>query len=132
MPRRRKPPGYEKWTWAEINAGRRMSKTEKRWNRAFKSMNWEQRPNGTYAAPRHARPFIALILILLFVLAVAAPNGLDNAHGGAGLIAALAFLLLIPAFLMLAIFGPNNAGDTSPGSDAASGPRGATRPKPRS
>jgi hypothetical protein len=30
MPRRQKPPGLERWTWDEINAGRRMSKAENR------------------------------------------------------------------------------------------------------
>jgi hypothetical protein len=38
MPRRRKPLGYEKWTWAEIQAGRRMTKEEKRWRRMSKKV----------------------------------------------------------------------------------------------
>ena len=33
MPRRQKPPGQEKWTWDEINAGRKMFKTEKRYRK---------------------------------------------------------------------------------------------------
>ena len=44
MPRRRKPPGYERWTWAEINADRRMSKSEKRWRRVAKERGeWVKR-----------------------------------------------------------------------------------------
>ena len=27
--RRRKPPGYENWTWAEIDAGRKMSRGQR-------------------------------------------------------------------------------------------------------
>jgi hypothetical protein len=41
MPRRPKPPGYEKWTWAEINAGRKMSRGERsaahRWQEISKA-----------------------------------------------------------------------------------------------
>ncbi|AGA29240.1 tellurite resistance TerB family protein [Singulisphaera acidiphila] len=53
--RRQKPPGYEKWTWVEIEAGRRMSKQEKRLRRIAKSLNAHQRqldvPNVPFRAP---------------------------------------------------------------------------------
>lgn len=47
MPRPRKPPGYEKWSWKEINAGRKMSKSEKRTRRAMVSLGAKERRNGS-------------------------------------------------------------------------------------
>ncbi len=42
MPRRQKPPGREKWTWDEINAGRKMSKGEKR-SRRLANQSWRNK-----------------------------------------------------------------------------------------
>ena len=110
MPRQRKPPGYERWTWAEINAGRRMNKSEKRWRRVAKELNWDQRPDGNYVAPPHAQPILFIIIALMVVLGVLAPNGLDNmsgASGGVVVAALIVFLLLAGAMLLLVLVGAN-------------------------
>lgn len=107
MPRRRKPPGYGRWTWAEINAGRRMSKSEKRWNRMARDLNWDQRSDGTYQAPAQAVPLLVISLVLMFALAVLAPNGVHNTKGDAGAAATIVFLLLAVAMLLLPLIGHN-------------------------
>ncbi len=128
MPRRRKPPGYEKWTWNEINAGRKMSKAEKRWNRIGKELNWEQRPNGSHQAPAQAVPILVVLGILMFALMIIAPAGLANTSGEAGAIGALVFLGILVMGVLLVLVGHNypSTGQSS-GSTA---PTNATQPLP--
>src|SRR3954466_7756369 len=101
MPRRRKPPGYERWTWAEINAGRRMSKSEKRWRRVAKELNWDQRSDGSSEAPANAVPFLVVIMGLMIFLGILAPHGVNNAKGDEGALAVLVFLMMIVAAILL-------------------------------
>ena len=110
MPRRQKPAGYEKWTWAEIDAGRRFSKSEKRWNRAAKDMCWSQRDNGSYEAPAAAKPLLIVIVILMVGLTVVAPKGLANTKGEAGAAGTLIFLAIIAVVLFMALIGSITAG----------------------
>jgi hypothetical protein len=51
MPSKRKPPGFEKWTWDEINAGRKMSKGEKRSRRLAISLGATKRSDGQIQRP---------------------------------------------------------------------------------
>jgi len=68
MPRRQKPPGFEKWTWAEINAGRKMSKTEKRGRRLAKSFGATERPDGSLQhTPESAWACIGIVILLLVI-----------------------------------------------------------------
>ena len=107
MPRQRKPVGYERWTWAEIHAGRRMSRAEKRWNRIGNNLDWQRRPDGSYQAPPEAAPVLVVILGLMMLLGILAPNGLEHTHGDAGLLALVVFFLLIGAMLLLLVVGQN-------------------------
>jgi hypothetical protein len=74
MPRRQKPPGYEKWTWDEINACRKISKGEKRSRRlavslgATKSDRGQIQPPAFVDNPMYYVDFIGLILFGVFVL----------------------------------------------------------------
>jgi hypothetical protein len=76
MPRRKKPPGYEKWTWDEINAGTKMSKGQKRARRLAVSLGATKDHRGNIQPPAFGdNPtyyvvFISLIVfgILVFVL----------------------------------------------------------------
>jgi hypothetical protein len=76
--RRAKPSGYEKWTWAEIDAGRRMSKGEKRMRRAVQAYQ---------GAPLRDRIWMTPFIFMVFGVAVA---GLG---GGASAIGALIFII---------------------------------------
>jgi endonuclease YncB( thermonuclease family) len=105
MPRRSKPPGYEKWTWAEINAGRRMSKTEKRWNRMGKDLGWTASPGGGHEMPPAAVPFAVLFCMGFLAFAVFA-----SVKGPAGLIALIGVLVMIPAFFLMVAFGGKDRG----------------------
>jgi hypothetical protein len=72
MPRRQKPSGKEKWTWDEINAGRKMSKTDKRWRRLAVSLGATKEPDGRIRPPSFEdNPNYWLIFggfLMLFVL----------------------------------------------------------------
>ena len=74
MPRRRKPPGYEKWTWDEINAGRKMSKGEKRSRRlavslgATKDSRGEITPPSYEDSPAYYWVFGGLLAVAVLVL----------------------------------------------------------------
>ena len=47
-----KPPGYEKWTWGEIRAGRKMSKSEKRMRRLGKNLGATEDESGNIIPPK--------------------------------------------------------------------------------
>jgi hypothetical protein len=66
MPRRRKPPGRENWTWAEIEAGRRFSKAEKRAERLGDALESLREPDGT-------RPGLGTLVLKLLAIAVLIP-----------------------------------------------------------
>jgi hypothetical protein len=75
MPRRQKPPGYEKWTWDEINAGRRMSKAEKRTRRMAVAFGATKMPDGRIQPPPVAEnPVYYLVfgglLVLCFLIVI--------------------------------------------------------------
>ncbi len=72
MARPRKPPGKEKWTWAEIRAGRRMSKGEKRARRLAKSFGAEEKPDGELKHTPDSMLACILIFAVLFLVAVVA------------------------------------------------------------
>jgi hypothetical protein len=63
MARRQKPLGKEKWTWDEINRGRRWTGNERKWRKRGKQCGWAQTPDGSYQMP----PGAALIYIGVFV-----------------------------------------------------------------
>lgn len=71
--RKQKPPGFEKWTWPEINAGRKMSKTEKRYRRLAKHMGATEGEDGEIVPPKFAdNPgyyvfFVAMIILIILV-----------------------------------------------------------------
>ncbi len=72
MPRKQKPPGFEKWTWSEINAGRRFSKTEKRYRRVAKNLGASEDPqNGRILPPKASENplyyvfFVSLLIIMI-------------------------------------------------------------------
>jgi hypothetical protein len=76
MPRKQKPPGMEKWTWDEINAGRKMSKAEKRGRRMAVAFGATKEPDGKIVPPAYdENPTYYLVfvglLILCFVVAIA-------------------------------------------------------------
>src|SRR6266446_2803199 len=104
MPRRTKPLGYERWTWAEINAGRRMNKAEKRWNRVAKNLDWDQRPDGTYQAPPQAVPYLVVITGLMLVLGFLAPNGMQAGKGADAAAATIVLLMIMVAIILLVVF----------------------------
>ena len=54
MPRRTKPPGKENWTWDEINAGRWMSKAEKRHQRLAVGLGARKDADGRIEPPAFA------------------------------------------------------------------------------
>jgi hypothetical protein len=132
MARRRKPVGFEKWTWNEINAGRKMSKAEKRWNRIGNDLNWDKRPDGSYQAPTHAIPILVVMAILMFGLMIVAPNGIAYAKGDAGAVGTLLFLGVIGAGLILVLVGHNFPTSNSLSSATASPPtpKAITPPTP--
>lgn len=68
--RREKPPGFEKWTWREIDAGHKMSKGEKRMRRAVTSLGAKEKPGGKI---EHTPESLAYVIILIIcVVGVAA------------------------------------------------------------
>ncbi len=77
MPRPKKPPGQEKWTWDEINAGRKMSKTEKRGRRLAVALGATKAPDGRIQPPRvednpqYYAVFIGLLILSLIMLVFA-------------------------------------------------------------
>lgn len=50
-PRRKKPPGMQRWTWEEINLGRKLSRTERRYRRVQKTFGLDQ-----YAPAKTSEP----------------------------------------------------------------------------
>lgn len=80
--RRVKPPGFEKWTWSEIKAGRKMSKTEKRYRRMAKALGATEDPQNARIIPPKASEnpeywvfFIVLGIILLVLFIASLANG---------------------------------------------------------
>ena len=122
--RRVKPPGYERWTWAEIDAGRRMSRSEKRWNRAFKGMGWERNSNGSYTPPNPAAATIAVLMFLLMAVVgfmgdVMNRRATRHSVGGEFVLVYLSLLLAIPVLMLMLV-----AASKSP-------PPDSTAPRPR-
>ncbi len=71
MARRIKPPGYEKWTWDEINAGRKMSKSEKRTRRLAFAFGGTKRTDGSIQPPPFAdNPMYWVVFIGLTLFAI--------------------------------------------------------------
>ncbi len=80
MPRRQKPPGQEKWTWDEINQGRKMSKTGKQYRNLAVSFGATKSPDGKIVPPSGAaNPTYYLVFggLLLFCLAIALLSALS-------------------------------------------------------
>ncbi len=80
MAQRQKPPGFEKWTWEEIRAGRRIPKAEKRWRKIAKSMGATEKPDGRIQPPSEPENpgyylFFGGALALLIIFGVAFPGG---------------------------------------------------------
>lgn len=80
MPKKQKPPGLEKWTWAEIRAGRKMSKGEKRGRRLAKSLGATERPDGSIQRPSvsdHPEYYLYFggLLLFMIIMAIGFPNG---------------------------------------------------------
>jgi transposase len=71
MPRRTKPPGMEKWTWDEINEGRRMSTYERQYRRLAVRAGSLKSPGGKFETPAFAdNPAYYLMFIGLIALAI--------------------------------------------------------------
>lgn len=73
MPRREKPPDKERWTWDEINAGRKLSKTEKRWRNLHVSFGATKDSDARIVPPKYEdNPrywyFFAGMLVLMLVI----------------------------------------------------------------
>jgi hypothetical protein len=125
MPRRVKPPGKERWTWAEIDAGRRLSKSEKRWRRMGKDFGWAKQPDGSYRAPTEAQPFVLLLGLAMLAMGVCATifNAKKSQQPSPEVVgwAVLIFVVLIPicilCILAMAEIGPGR-------------PPSAPRPRP--
>lgn len=66
MSRRQKPAGKEKWTWNEIEQGRRWTGNERKWRKRGKESGWEQNNDGSYQMP----PAAAFIYIGAFVVLI--------------------------------------------------------------
>ena len=61
----------EKWTWDEIKAGRKMSKTEKRYRRLAVSLGATKGPDARIQPPAASEnPAYYLVFIGLFVLMI--------------------------------------------------------------
>ena len=72
MPRaRQKPPGMEKWTWDEINSGRKMSKGEKKYRSLAVTLGATKAADGRIQPPAASdNPTYWLVFIGLLVVAV--------------------------------------------------------------
>ncbi len=69
--RRVKPPGMEKWTWDEINARRKMSKSEKRTRRMAVAFGATKRTDGSIQPPTfEASPMYYVAFGFLFLFAI--------------------------------------------------------------
>ena len=84
-----------------------MSKSEKRWNRIGKDLNWDRRPDGSHQAPPQAVPILIIMVVLMFALMIVAPSGLANTKGDAGAIGTLIFLGIGGMGVLLVIVGHN-------------------------
>ena len=71
MARRAKPPGQEKWTWTEIEQGRRWTGNERKWRKRGRESGWEQKNDGTYQMPAGVAIVYIGTIILLVVIWVA-------------------------------------------------------------
>lgn len=67
MPRKQKPPGFEKWTWEEIRCGRKLSKGEKRVRRIAKGFGATEKKDGNLEHTPESF-FVILMLFLVSVL----------------------------------------------------------------
>jgi hypothetical protein len=103
MPRPKKPAGYERWTWAEINAGRRFSKAERRWNHLARKGGWQQRSDGSFEAPAELKPLLVVLLAVMLIVGMLAPNGLQHSKG-TGQEAVAALLLIVFCIFALIYF----------------------------
>lgn len=65
MARRIKPPGYGKWTWREIDAGRKMSKGEKRMRNTLVSFGAKEHRDGKI---EHSPESLAYAVILMIIM----------------------------------------------------------------
>ncbi|WP_165253606.1 hypothetical protein [Paludisphaera soli] len=73
MPRRQKPPGYEKWTWDEINQGRKMSKTGKRIRRLDVGLGASKDARGNITPPLYSEaPHYWWVMIGLMIVGLVA------------------------------------------------------------
>jgi hypothetical protein len=72
MPRKRKPPGMEKWTWEEIRSGRKISKSEKRMRRMAKGFGATERRDGSLEHTWGSAFACGFVIALLFILAMLA------------------------------------------------------------
>ena len=73
MPRKQKPPGYEKWTWDEINQGRKMSKAEKRGSRLAQHLGATKDESGRIVPPKfedNPGYWIVMITVLIVIVIV--------------------------------------------------------------
>jgi len=80
MPRKQKPPGYENWTWDEINLGRKLSKAEKRNRRLAQHLGGTKDKNGDIHAPEGSDSFLYYFVFgLLFIMSIVViiANALD-------------------------------------------------------
>jgi hypothetical protein len=81
MPRRQKPPGKEKWTWDEINQGRKFSKTERRYRALAQSLGANKSSTGKTIPPSAAdNPsyYVVFIGLLIAFVAVAILSALNS------------------------------------------------------
>lgn len=79
MARRQKPPGMEKWTWDEINLGRKMSKAEKRGRRMAIAFGATKKEDGQIEPPsfdeNQTYYFVFIGLLVIFFVALIASGG---------------------------------------------------------
>lgn len=70
MARRTKPPGFEKWTWREIDAGRKMSKGEKRMRNTLVSMGAKEKPGGKIEHTPESLAFAVILIVVVVGIAL--------------------------------------------------------------
>ena len=70
MARKVKPPGFEKWTWREIEAGRKMDKTEKRMRRAATSLGAKEKPGGKIEHTPESLAYVIMLIVGMVVIAL--------------------------------------------------------------
>lgn len=70
MSRRIKPPGCEKWTWREIDAGRKMSKGEKGMRNTLVSLGAKEQKDGKIEHSPDSLVFAVIIVIVMVGVAL--------------------------------------------------------------